>query len=546
MLCTAVHIGKVITMGDKKLYLTIALIAILAISAVAYVVFTGNNESFETPTEGNISVTITSNPTGSGYIKVDGAAITTPKTFNWNEDTAHTLEATTSEGNAAETRYSFVSWSDGGSQTHTYTVTGSDATVSAEFEVQYKVLFSQTGLDSTAAEDIITFSIDGTSQSRDYEDLPFSSWVDPGTEVTYTIESNVSTACDGAFFMLTNAESSDTVSVNNPTTVTATYKRTIVDANGGIIDVPDPSEIERVADSWPAHNTIVVLCGAKNKLVATYPINTVNPMFQRLLPAIETMPAPFGSGTVNIEELLVTDPDVVFCSASGEEAAAAMENAGLVVVRLQFFDFDDMVHTVHLTGWVLGEEAFEKAVAYVDYFEDVQDKITSVVSQIDTEDKVCVLHHVGNSLDAMRFDAGTGLINTWINLCGGINAAAEVEGNMQEFSFEQILAWNPDMILIGSAYANDVKDEIMANELWAELDAVKTGNVVPNPMGVFDWSRYSVEEALNIQWVAKTLYPDLFSDIDIRAETAYFYETFYEYTLSEAEIDAILLNLPPP
>ena len=102
------------------------------------------------------------------------------------------------------------------------------------------------------------------------------------------------------------------------------------------------------------------------------------------------------------------------------------------------------------------------------------------------------------------------------------------------------------MILIGSAFANDVKAEILADPLWSELDAVQNGNVMANPMGVFDWSRYSVEEALNIQWVSQTLYPDLFPDTDMRAETAYFYETFYDYTISEAEIDAILLNLPPP
>ena len=524
-------------MENKNLYIIIGIIAIIAVAAVAIIVLTGDNAT----TEATIAVTITSNPAGSGYIKVDGTAITTPQTFDWKEGTTHSLEAVTSG-----THNTWTGWSDGGAQTHDYTVTSSDATITATFEGQIQVTFDQTGLDGTANEDIITFTIDGTSQTKSYADLPFSQWVDSGTEVAYTIEANVSTQCEGAFFMLTNSESSDTVTVNDATTVTATYKRTIIDANGGVIDVPDPDDIERIADSWPAHNTIVVLCGAKNKIVATSSVNTVNKMFQNILPAIENMPAPWVSSTVNIEELLATNPDIVFCSASGEEAAVAMESSGLKVVRLQFFDFNDMVHTVRLTGWILGEEAFGKAVVFVDYFEGVQANITSVVSQLATEDKISVLHHVGNSLEAMKFDVGSGLINTWINLCGGINAAAEVEGNAAVISFEQVAAWNPDIILIGSAYANDVKDEIMADELWADLDAVKNGKVMANPMGVFDWSRYSIEEALNIQWVSHTLYPDLFPDVDIRAETAYFYETFYDYTLSEAEMDAILNNTTPP
>ncbi|MCW4034771.1 MAG: ABC transporter substrate-binding protein [Candidatus Bathyarchaeota archaeon] len=517
-------------MTDKKVYLVIAIIAIAAISVAAYLLLTGETEP-ETPN--TIAVTVTSSPTGAGYVKVDGTAITTPKTFQWEEGSTHTLEATSTA--------TWVSWSDGGSQTHEYTVPASDATITAAFEGQIKVTFDQSGLDTTADEAIVSFTVNGETQTKSYADLPVSTWVDAGTQVSYTIEANVSTTCPGAYFMLTNSESSTTITVDDDTTVTAEYKRTIIDANGGIIDVPDPSTIERIADSWPAHNTIVVMCGYRDALVATATTNTVNPMFQKILPAIETMLTPFNSdGTVNVEELMAENPDIVFVSASGEEAAAAMENSGMTVVRLQFYNFEDMVHTVRLTGWILGEEAFTKALNYVDYFTEVQDNIISTTADLTSSEKIKVLHLVGNSLDPIRIDAGTGLINTWINLCGGDNAAAEIDGNMQTVSLEQILAWNPDLILIGSATANDVRETILNDELWSELDAVKNGKVMANPMGVFDWARYSVEEALNIQWVSHTLYPDLFPDTDIRAETAYFYETYYEYTLSEAEITDIL------
>jgi len=37
-----------------------------------------------------------------------------------------------------------------------------------------------------------------------------------------------------------------------------------------------------------------------------------------------------------------------------------------------------------------------------------------------------------------------------------------------------------------------------------------------NPKGVFSWDRYGAEEALQIQWAAKTLYPDLFTNINIK------------------------------
>ena len=46
------------------------------------------------------------------------------------------------------------------------------------------------------------------------------------------------------------------------------------------------------------------------------------------------------------------------------------------------------------------------------------------------------------------------LIDTWINVAGGTNAAGkDVQGNMQQVTFEQIQAWDPDVIIMmGTSY----------------------------------------------------------------------------------------------
>jgi hypothetical protein len=47
------------------------------------------------------------------------------------------------------------------------------------------------------------------------------------------------------------------------------------------------------------------------------------------------------------------------------------------------------------------------------------------------------------------------------------------------------------------------------------------------------------EEALQIQWAAKMLHPDLFRDLDVRTEARNFYRTFFNYSLTEAELDQV-------
>ena len=69
---------------------------------------------------------------------------------------------------------------------------------------------------------------------------------------------------------------------------------------------------------------------------------------------------------------------------------------------------------------------------------------------------------------------------------------------------------------------------------------MRYGRVYTNPRGMFWWCRETSEEALQFLWLATVLYPGAFSDIDMRNETAAFYQTFYGITLTPQQITDIL------
>ncbi len=83
------------------------------------------------------TITITSNPTGTGFVVVDGSPITTPHEFSWDVGSSHNITAN-SPANlvSGESQYLFTNWSDSGTRSHNYTV-GADATVTATFQAQY-------------------------------------------------------------------------------------------------------------------------------------------------------------------------------------------------------------------------------------------------------------------------------------------------------------------------------------------------------------------------------------------------------------------------
>ena len=80
-----------------------------------------------------VSIVITTSPAGSGFVKVDGSSIDTPQTFTWAIGSTHTLEALSPVTGDAGIQYVWVSWSDGGGQTHTYTAPSSSGTVTAQY-----------------------------------------------------------------------------------------------------------------------------------------------------------------------------------------------------------------------------------------------------------------------------------------------------------------------------------------------------------------------------------------------------------------------------
>ena len=92
-----------------------------------------------------VSVTIASDPAGSGYVLVDGSATSTPATFSWVPGTSHTLEALATVTVQGGEQYLFSTWSDGGLRAHTYTATMSAATITADFNHQYQVTMATNG-----------------------------------------------------------------------------------------------------------------------------------------------------------------------------------------------------------------------------------------------------------------------------------------------------------------------------------------------------------------------------------------------------------------
>jgi len=156
------------------------------------------------------TITIASTPSGSGFVKVDGATITTPWTFTWTVGSTHTLEALSPVTGGSGIQYIWVSWSDGAAQLHSYSVPSSSQTVAANYKTQYYLTLQ---VNPTAG---------GTVS-------PSSRWCDAGSVIPIQ-----ATASSGYLFSswlgsgtgsYTGSLNPTTVSMNGPITETANFAR---------------------------------------------------------------------------------------------------------------------------------------------------------------------------------------------------------------------------------------------------------------------------------------------------------------------------------
>lgn len=314
--------------------------------------------------------------------------------------------------------------------------------------------------------------------------------------------------------------------------------KVIKDIDGKEVTVPTTPE--RIADLWHANNQVVLLLGGADKLVATTTAVKGLAWFKQVYPAIEKVDAPVKGTDVNMEQLLADKPDVLL--ASSKDQIASAEAAGIPSVHVEFQNFADLKRTVELTAEVIGtNDAIDRAEKYLAYLEKNENMIKDRLK--DVKDQPKVLHISGGS-DLTKVDGSKSLIGEWMKLTGAQNSLDGVE-NLKNVSIEQIIASQPDIIVIGGSDAQKGVDSIKADAAWADVPAVKNNKIIKNPVGTFNWDRYSAEEALQILWAAKLFHADKFTDVDLVKETREFYSTYYGYQLTDEEAQRIIDGQAP-
>jgi len=313
----------------------------------------------------------------------------------------------------------------------------------------------------------------------------------------------------------------------------------VVDALGRRVDIPDT--VERIGCMYAFTGHVVAMLGKADKIVAVSNGLKRDILLTSMFPAIQRAVVPKFQGAVNIEELTGVSPDIVFIQAqTGRDSAMAdkMKACGLTWIAVDFHNMDQQREVIEMIGKVIGagKKADEYNRYYIRCIEQVKNRIEV---EIPAEKRLRVYH---STVEPNRTSLRNSLSSDWINAAGVINVTSQesaglLNGNDQA-GMEQILLWNPDIIL---ANEPGVADIIRKNPQWSPITAVKNDRVYQLPIGISRWGHPgSLETPLAILWTAKTVYPEKFQHIDMQDELRQFYKNFFNYDLSDNMITQIL------
>jgi iron complex transport system substrate-binding protein len=254
-------------------------------------------------------------------------------------------------------------------------------------------------------------------------------------------------------------------------------------------------------------------------------------------------------GNPSLEELLLSKVDVAFFAYDTRRMAGKLASVGIpgVVSQPQGLRADTLggfldqtKRSVMVYGQVLGGEALERAKDWCDYLDERVRYVSSRTARIPENQRPKVYYLRGPT--ALHTQGRNGDTFWYGELAGADMLAKNYRlAAMGPVSMEQIIEWNPDVILVGRQYPLDM---VLKDPRWRTISAVKSAKVYPLPSGVFYWDG-GLEEVLLMQYLAKTLHPDLFADLDLVAEVRSFYSRFYRYPLSEDQARNLLAGLSP-
>lgn len=321
--------------------------------------------------------------------------------------------------------------------------------------------------------------------------------------------------------------------------------REITDMAGRKVTVPTAENIESVFSAGPVAAIFLYMVVPDKLLGWNYELNDVEKSI--ILDKYQDLPN-FGMGdAVNYEAVIAANPTIAINSGKINDAMvsdcdALSESLGIPVVAVDN-ELNNSAEAFRFMGELLGVEDHAEELAQ--YAEQVFTDINAL-SDIPEEKKVSV--YFGNGEDSLETAPRGSQHAQILDVINAVNVAdLELgDGSRVQISAEQLLAWDPDVIVVNGEPKADksgssAAEDILSNPDYASLKAVQDQKVYGTPNAPFSWVDRPAgpNRLIGMRWFSALIYPE-YIKCDINEEIHKFFDLFYHVDLSDEQLENVL------
>lgn len=302
------------------------------------------------------------------------------------------------------------------------------------------------------------------------------------------------------------------------------YPITVTDQAGREVTIH--KEPQRLISAYYITSSLLIALDLDEQIIGIENTPEKRAIYGLSAPDLLTLPQIGTAKELDLEACAALEPDLLILPMKLKNTVPTLEELGMTVLLVDPEDQQRLNGMIELVGTATNRQA--QAEALLSFISEQQRFLSGILTDVDTPS----VYLSGNS--SMLKTAGDSMYQAdMIRLAGGINVAASITDTYwAEIDYEQLLAWNPDYIILAAEATYTVED-VLADPNLADCTAVVNGNVYRLPNKAEAWDSPVPGSILGAVWLANILHPDRISDAELTSRINDFYETFYHFSYSE-------------
>lgn len=319
------------------------------------------------------------------------------------------------------------------------------------------------------------------------------------------------------------------LTMTGPLSAGGKQKIELADMTGRKVQLAVP--VRRIVTTFKPSTLCVLSLGLQNRFAGLDTSSRLDRLTRYVFPKVTDLPG-VGSKTtgINFETLVSLKPDLVilYSQKDGVQLAKRLQKLGIPSMIIIPESFETIKQSMRLISKAAG------VPERMDNIEQQMDQMLSLVEgrlkSIPESDRKKA--YFASSKGLFSTTTSSMLQHEIITQAGVVNVSGDLSGYFQNISPEQLVRWNPDIMIL-SQHIKPGEAKRLADNAIDTIGAVNTRQVFRCPSSLAPWDFPSPLSVLATVWTAKKAYPDQFKDVSVRDTADAFHKALFGKTMTQ-------------